>query len=167
VADGVSGEVVFTTLRRRGMPLIRYRSGDLAEILVEPCPCGTVLKRLARVQGRIASCVPLQEGLHLSLAALDEVLFPIPGVLNFTASIDRAAGQDQLHLCLQVCPGEEERVAREALGVLLRSAPVAPLFRQRVLAMGSINFKAEGWFTNGTGKRQLTDKRLLKTGVNV
>jgi phenylacetate-coenzyme A ligase PaaK-like adenylate-forming protein len=167
VADGVSGEVVFTTLRRRGMPLIRYRTGDLARILVEPCPCGTVLKRLARVQGRIDSCLRLEQGLSLSMADLDEALFPIPGLLNFTASVNRTSGQDQLHLCLQVCRGEEERVAREALAVLLRSAPVAPLFRQRALAMGSINFNQEGWFTNGTGKRRITDNRLLKTGASV
>ncbi|GAB6194123.1 DVU_1553 family AMP-dependent CoA ligase [Desulfocastanea catecholica] len=159
VADGVRGEVVFTTLRHRGMPLIRYRTGDLAKMLAEPCPCGTVLKRLARVQGRIDSCVPLQHGLNLSMAALDESLFPIPGLLNFSASVNREAGQDQLHLCFQVCQGTEERVAREALGVLLRSEPVATLFRRRALAMGSINFNAAGWFTSGTGKRRIIDDR--------
>ena len=159
VADGISGEVVFTTLRRRGMPLIRYRTGDLARILPESCPCGTVLKRLARVQGRIDSCVPLQQGLNLSMTALDELLFPIPGLLNFSASVSREAGQDRLHLDFQVCPGTEERVAREALGVLLRSEPMAPLFRRRVLAMGSITFTAAGWFTSGTGKRRIIDDR--------
>lgn len=159
VADGVSGEIVFTTLRRRGMPLIRYRTGDLARMLTEPCPCGTVLKRLARVQGRIDSCVPLQQGLNLSMAALDEALFAIPGLLNFSASVNREAGQDQLHLCFQVCQGTEEKVAREALGILLRSEPVAPLFQRRALAMGRITFNAAGWFTSGTGKRRITDKR--------
>jgi 7,8-dihydro-6-hydroxymethylpterin dimethyltransferase len=51
------------------------------------------------------------------------------------------------------------KVAREALGVLLRSEPVATLFRRRALAMGSINFNAEGWFTSGTGKRRIIDDR--------
>ena len=51
--DGETGEVVFTTLTRRGMPLIRYRTGDLSRFLLEPCPCGTVLKTLERLKGRL------------------------------------------------------------------------------------------------------------------
>ena len=51
---GEMGEVVFTTLSRRGMPLIRYRTGDLSRFLPEPCPCGTVLKTLETVKGRIS-----------------------------------------------------------------------------------------------------------------
>ncbi len=50
--DGEWGEVVFTTLTRRGMPFIRYRTGDRSRILAEPCGCGSCLKRLDRVQDR-------------------------------------------------------------------------------------------------------------------
>lgn len=159
VADGRPGEVVFTTLTRQGMPLLRYRTGDLARIMPDPCPCGTVLKRLGRVQGRIEYNLRLQQGLSINMASLDETLFPIAGLLNYTAEISDDAGQDQLHLCLQVCEGEEERVAREVVAVLLRSEPVAQLFRQRVLAVGSITFSTSGWVTSGTGKRQIKDSR--------
>lgn len=51
-ADGQWGEIVFTTLTRRGMPLIRYRTGDRSRILAEPCGCGSYLKRLDRVSDR-------------------------------------------------------------------------------------------------------------------
>lgn len=159
VEDGREGEVVFTTLSRRGMPLVRYRTGDLARILTDPCPCGTVLKRLGRVQGRVDGRLRLRQGSTITMAALDEALFPIAGVLNFAAKITDAGGQDQLHLCLQVCEGEEERVAREALAVLLRAEPVAPLLRDRALTVGSITFDTAGWFTTGTGKRQISDCR--------
>ncbi len=50
--DGQEGEVVFTTLTRKGMPFIRYRTGDWSRFLPEPCACGSVLKRLARVGER-------------------------------------------------------------------------------------------------------------------
>jgi phenylacetate-coenzyme A ligase PaaK-like adenylate-forming protein len=159
VPDGQSGEVVFTTLTRQGMPLLRYRTGDLAKMLVEPCPCGTVLKRLGRVQGRIAATLKLHHGLQVGMAVLDEALFPITGVRNFTAQVTAADGQDQLHLCLQVSEGAQERVAREAVAALMRTAPIAPLFQQRALAMGSITFNTAGWFTPGTGKRQISDCR--------
>src|SRR5690606_23928917 len=38
--DGETGEVVFTTLTRTAMPLLRYRTGDISRFLPEPCPCG-------------------------------------------------------------------------------------------------------------------------------
>ncbi|MGB6067222.1 MAG: DVU_1553 family AMP-dependent CoA ligase [Desulfomonilaceae bacterium] len=47
------GEIVFTTLTRKGMPLIRYRTGHLARFLSEPCPCRTVLRRMENVRGRM------------------------------------------------------------------------------------------------------------------
>ncbi|MGI6736963.1 MAG: DVU_1553 family AMP-dependent CoA ligase [Anaerovoracaceae bacterium] len=50
--DGSWGEIVFTTLTRKGMPLIRYRTGDISRILAEPCPCGSLLHRLDRVRDR-------------------------------------------------------------------------------------------------------------------
>ncbi len=50
LADGRRGELVFTTLTRAGMPLVRYRTGVTAAIMTAPCPCGSVLRRLARVE---------------------------------------------------------------------------------------------------------------------
>lgn len=160
VPDGQPGEVVFTTLTRKGMPLIRYRTGDLARIIPDPCPCGTMLKRLGRVQGRIEYNLRLQQGLNINMSVLDEALLPVSGLLNFTAEICNNDGQDHLHLCLQVCDdGEKERVAREVVTVLLHSEPVAVLFRNRALAVGSITFSEAGWVTSGTGKRQIRDSR--------
>jgi phenylacetate-coenzyme A ligase PaaK-like adenylate-forming protein len=50
--DGDWGEVVFTTITRRAMPFIRYRTGDLSRWMPEACACGSVLKRLDRVRER-------------------------------------------------------------------------------------------------------------------
>lgn len=50
--DGEEGEVVFTTLTRKGMPFIRYRTGDWSSFLTEQCQCGSVLKRISRVGDR-------------------------------------------------------------------------------------------------------------------
>jgi phenylacetate-CoA ligase len=159
VEEGRSGEVVFTTLARRGMPLIRYRTGDLASMLPSPCPCGTVLKRLGRVQGRIEAEIALRGGARLAMAALDEALFPIDGVLNYTAEVSGTTGGDQLNLCFHVLDGKEERVAREAADALFRAEPVSQFFRQRMLTVGGITFSDADWFTTGTGKRRITDSR--------
>ncbi|MDR2156636.1 MAG: AMP-binding protein [Clostridiales Family XIII bacterium] len=50
--DGTFGEVVFTTLTRRAMPLVRYRTGDFSRWLPDPCPCGSILRRLDKVGSR-------------------------------------------------------------------------------------------------------------------
>ncbi len=50
---GEEGEVVITTLNRTAMPLIRYRTGDIAALLAGPCPCGSPLQRLSPLRGRM------------------------------------------------------------------------------------------------------------------
>ncbi|MTJ93413.1 MAG: phenylacetate--CoA ligase [Desulfovibrio sp.] len=50
---GEAGEVVITTLQREAMPLVRYRTGDVARLLPGPCDCGSPLLRLGPVLGRI------------------------------------------------------------------------------------------------------------------
>jgi len=159
VAEGGEGEVVFTTLTRRGMPLVRYRTGDRARVLPGACPCGTVLKRLGRVKGRIEAEIALRNGSHLTMATLDEALFPIADVLNFTAEITGDAGQARLHLCFQVKEGTEERVAWKAGAALLHAGPLADLFHGGELTMGSITFSDAEWFTTGVVKRRITDRR--------
>ena len=52
VPEGTTGELVYTTLTREAMPLIRYRSRDLAAIIPGPCPCGRVHRRITRIKGR-------------------------------------------------------------------------------------------------------------------
>lgn len=53
LAPGEEGEVAITTLQRQAMPLVRYRTGDVACLLSAPCACGSPLRRLGPVRGRI------------------------------------------------------------------------------------------------------------------
>lgn len=52
VAEGEYGEIVFTTLTRKGMPLIRYKTGDISRWIPGTCPCGSFLKRMDKVLPR-------------------------------------------------------------------------------------------------------------------
>jgi phenylacetate-CoA ligase len=96
--DGERGEVVFTTLTRRGMPLIRYRTGDVSRFVPGDCPCGTILKTLDRVKGRVSGSVEIGEACYLAMADLDEALFPIAGMLDFSATLTRNGSRDRLHI---------------------------------------------------------------------
>ncbi|HEY3425209.1 MAG TPA: AMP-binding protein [Negativicutes bacterium] len=87
VTEGEWGEVVFTTLTRRGMPLIRYRTGDISRFIPEPCRCGTLLRRLAPITVRVTGTVRIGEQSWLTMADLDEALLPLAGIIDFTATV--------------------------------------------------------------------------------
>lgn len=84
---GATGEVVLTTLSRRGMPLIRYRTGDLSQLLPEPCRCGWPLRRLDRVRGRLCAQARLGAGRVIAMSHLDEALLAAAGVNDFSATL--------------------------------------------------------------------------------
>lgn len=83
VPEGQYGELVLTTLRRRGMPLVRYRTGDLGRMIAEPCACGCLKPRLDKVEGRLDDSVRLSGGKVLSMHILDELLFALDEVEDF------------------------------------------------------------------------------------
>lgn len=87
--EGEYGEVVFTTLRRCGMPLIRYRTGDIARFLPKKCSCSNTLRRMDYVKGRFSDFYRLCDGSLISIGMLDEVMFKISSVLDFTAVFER------------------------------------------------------------------------------
>jgi len=123
LADGEMGEVVFTTLGRVGMPLIRYRTGDLARILSGSCSCASPLRRLARVQSRVDGAVVLGRQGSITIAALDEALFAIPRVYDFTAVLVPAEPNE-----LQVriyAPQAGEGLAAHAKCVLMQQSAIA------------------------------------------
>lgn len=83
VPDGQQGEIVFTTLTRKAMPLIRYRTGDLAAFSSLPCPCGTFLKTMKRVRGRLDNKIEIGGDASLSLAELDEIVLSFRDVIDY------------------------------------------------------------------------------------
>ena len=84
--DGVAGEVVLTTLGRQAMPLIRYRTGDIACLDCRPCQCGGVTARLSAIYGRLQGCT-LADGSTLSSQTIDDILFTVPGLLDYRLTL--------------------------------------------------------------------------------
>jgi phenylacetate-CoA ligase len=157
--NGETGEVVFTTLTRRGMPLIRYRTGDLAAFTPQPCPCGTVLRRLGHVRGRLSGRVGIGNDLWLDSAALDEALYPLPGLINYQAEVLERNGLDTLSLTLYVCD-TAEKTAAHAVRIALEHIPAL----HTVLTLGSfelevILLKSEKQPSTGVGKKTIIDRR--------
>ena len=106
VPDCEYGEVVFTTLTRRGMPLIRYRMGDRSRFIVNDCPCGTKLRTMEKIRGRFSGFVSVGDE-TLKLPDLDEVLFPVQGLLNFSVTVSGSGGDESLLVEAQILTDED------------------------------------------------------------
>jgi phenylacetate-CoA ligase len=108
VEPGELGEITLTTLVNEAMPLIRYRTGDLSRIVVEPCACGGVLPRLGRVEGRRETDVQPGHGPTLSMHRLDDWLFAVPGMRAFSASLRTCGAEHTLELAVDADPPVQE-----------------------------------------------------------
>lgn len=95
---GVSGEIVITTLSNEAMPLIRYRTGNISRMIDTPCKCGSLLHRLGNIEGRISDTISIANGKSISIHQLDEILFNIPSVRGFDASLTFEGEKSILHL---------------------------------------------------------------------
>lgn len=158
--EGEPGEVVMTTLTRQGMPLIRYRTGDLARFLKDPCPCGSTLRRLGKVQGRVAGRIFLRNRGALSLPELDEALFSIPDVLNFQVEMNRRNGGDLLALRVYAVEGKWPEVLPAVKKRLMEMPSVREAVDRKELRLGSISRMMTDRPSDGMMKRMILDRRL-------
>jgi phenylacetate-CoA ligase len=76
---GERGEIVLTTLRKEGMPLIRYRTRDLSSVYPDPCPCGSPHPRIAYLTGRTDDMVKVR-GVAVFPAQVETILHRLEGV---------------------------------------------------------------------------------------
>ncbi|MGQ9681682.1 MAG: phenylacetate--CoA ligase family protein [Anaerolineae bacterium] len=99
---GQEGELVVTTLRREAMPLIRYRTGDIAVLLpAEPCPCGIPTARISRIKGRSDQMVCLGTGENLYPGDLDTALLGLPAICGYQLIIGKQGYKDTLTLLIE------------------------------------------------------------------
>jgi phenylacetate-CoA ligase len=155
VEDGEYGEVVFTTLTRQGMPLIRYRTGDRSRFINQLCSCGSVLRRMDRISGRIRGGVRLDGGLSISVEQLDEIVFQYPGISEYSAEMHNRDGCDCLVLTMR--PAKKAFDGRQIARKLGR-LPIEDLIKRKRLKL-DIREGDTGFFTAGTAKRSIVDRR--------
>ena len=77
--EGQVGELVFTSLKKKALPIIRYRTGDLASVTTEPCACGRTTTRMSRVKGRTDDMLIIR-GVNVFPSEIERVLLQQTGV---------------------------------------------------------------------------------------
>jgi phenylacetate-CoA ligase len=86
--DGL-GELVLTTLTKEALPVIRYRTGDVTQLLPGECPCGRTHTRIARFSGRVDDMLVIR-GVNVFPSAIEAALLEHPGVAGqYAIVVDR------------------------------------------------------------------------------
>ena len=123
--DGVPGEVTITTLGVEAMPLLRYRTGDMAALHNEPCACGRSSKRLGPIIGRKLQMIKYK-GTTLYPPAIFDILNEADCVDEYVVEVFTAVtGTDELrlHLHSPLTADDCEQKLRPLLQARLRVAP--------------------------------------------
>jgi phenylacetate-CoA ligase len=131
VDDGEEGVLVFTTLTKQALPLIRYWTGDITSLTSEPCACGRTLARMGRIKGR-ADDMLIIRGVNVFPTQLEAALLQVPDMTpNYRIVISRTGTLDEAEVEVEVAAellndddlkSRAERTLRETIGC---SIPVA------------------------------------------
>jgi len=112
--DGEVGELVITTLRKEGAPLIRYRTHDLTRIIPGECPCGSRFPRIDIIVGRTDDMIKVK-GVNMFPAQFDEVLATMKDATSeYQIMIDHLSGRDIITVYFETKAVGEQREKAEA-----------------------------------------------------
>ena len=101
---GETGELVFTTLTKEGLPLIRYRTKDLTSINYDTCECGRTSARISRFKGRVDDML-IVRGVNLFPSQVEAALIDVKEVSpHYMIVVDRVNNLDTLEIQVEVSP---------------------------------------------------------------
>ncbi len=101
---GQEGELVLTTLTKRAMPMIRYRTGDITTLTTEPCACGRTSARIARLKGR-ADDMLIVKGVNLYPSEVEAALLAVEDLQpHYLLVVDRTTTLARLEVQVEPAP---------------------------------------------------------------
>ena len=118
--ENQTGELVITNLGRAGMPVLRYRTGDLVEMTLDVCDCG---RSFARIKGGVigrADDMMIVRGVNLYPSAIDDLIRGLPHIIEYEVNINRVAGMDDLSIKIEAAQTSCFEEASEALSHAFR-----------------------------------------------
>lgn len=127
VKDGKVGEVVITTLGVEGMPLLRFRTGDMSCKVTEHCRCGRNSFRLTPLVGRKNNMIKLK-GTTIYPPAINDVLDNTPYVVNYVVVVQNSfAGTDEVVVKVGVADASNINVVKDLKDRFRSKIRVAPI----------------------------------------
>jgi len=104
VPDGAEGELVLTTLSKKAMPILRYRTHDITSFITEPCACGRTIRRMSRIERRSDDMFIIR-GVNVYPSQVETALLSAEGTLpHYQIILSRDKGLDQMEVQVEVTP---------------------------------------------------------------
>ncbi len=131
--DGEVGEIVITTLRKQGAPLIRYRTHDLSRVIPGECACGSKFPRIDTILGRTDDMVKVK-GVNIFPSQIEAMLAAVPGASSeYQFMLDHVDGKDICTLFVELEPGVDKQIMeiiiaemfKTKIGIQVNVKPVA------------------------------------------
>ncbi|MBQ1816274.1 MAG: phenylacetate--CoA ligase [Bacteroidaceae bacterium] len=160
---GQVGELVFTTLTKEGMPLLRYRTKDLCSLMDDTCPCGRTSVRMGRIMGRSDDMLIIR-GINVFPSQVESVVLSMPEFApRYLLIIDRINNLDTLQVQVEV---RQEYFTQEMdnLGAIERlEKKLADKLKSVLSISAKVQLKPPGTIERSQGKSKFViDKRVLK-----
>jgi phenylacetate-CoA ligase len=152
--EGSEGELVFTTLLREAMPLLRYRTGDIGSLALEPCACGRTTARIRGLRGRRDDML-IVRGVNLYPSNVEHLLLGVPDVApHYQLVVERTGAMDELSVQLEPASSS---VDAAALG-----ATVETLLREQIGIRIAVEVLEPGAVPRSEGKAvRVVDRRAI------
>lgn len=159
-APGQEGELVFTTLNREAMPLIRYRTGDISRLISEPCSCGAAtLLKFAAVRKRCGAIIKLGNGDEIYPVVFDDLLFKIRGMIDYQVILLRKDGKDRLVFKIELQSNSKD-IIPEIRERLLTAPAISNNLRNGTMTEPQIELVEPGDLkTVSRAKKMIVDQR--------
>ena len=117
---GAEGELVFTTLLKEAMPFLRYRTGDIGSLEVEPCRCGRTTARISGLRGRRDDMITVR-GVNVYPSSVEHLLLSLPDVApHYQLVVERPGDMDELTVQCEPAADVEPVGLRTTVGRVLR-----------------------------------------------
>ncbi|MBR6293696.1 MAG: phenylacetate--CoA ligase [Lachnospiraceae bacterium] len=159
IPDGETGELVFTTLTKEALPLIRYRTKDLTSITHEKCECGRTTARLSRFKGRSDDMLIIR-GVNVFPSQVEAALLDISEVSpNYLMIVDRVDNLDTLEVQVEV----DERFFSDEIKELENlTKKITHVLQQALLIVPKVKLVEPRTLQRSEGKAvRVIDKRKL------
>jgi len=145
-SDGQAGELVFTTLTKEAMPVIRYRTRDLTRLL--PGTART-MRRMEKITGRSDDMIILR-GVNLFPTQVEELILRTPGLApHFQLVLSRPARLDEMTVRVEARPADFTAQGREEL-----SAQLTRVIKQNIGVSSTVDVVEPGTLERSLGKAQ-------------